>query len=636
MGNFSRDPQVRLADAVAKQYVGVRLQQGVPLVDADWNELEDLRRHETEVIGTQFIGNGVPHGSDGFRILESAEDNTFQIRAGIILAGGKRAFAADTTAYNTQPNAALVDTLETPGADTTLIAYLDAWEREVNSVEDEDMVDARIGIETTVRMRREWVVRTAEVENPQDLPAPPTGHVFYPLARIRRLATQARITFDMIEDLRRLDLSLAQSTKASLAVYGHLGTVTFDLDNFAELMDQTANAYTNILQSDLFMTDNFADASALEAVTVAAVFGRITQTAQTAALQARIRNLSNDDGIAVLRTLYHDQDNFITGLTPLVEDNSERVATANMLRDLRELLDGGEDDIPPGLRPAVIVTPNLPAAIEAQQQINMEIGNRTQSLPHGILNVQLVDGPPPETTIEAGQTYRYTFAVIFEPRTPGPAIEEIFQLRTAMNPPGWPVTFVDTEEEQQNITLTTGDTANVRVDIEIPAATGLTTAGLELNARSQNNPTEMNTTNTEVNLIIGSGSAQPNPVDILLTSPSINVEQDTVSVGRGGPIGLPGRGVNFIFNFTYSETVAEPVAFTASFVSNPPNTFEDVEDVTFSLGSTQGAEFEALVGFQATAASVNGTGGTLTVTMTQDDDEDISDEMVINLVVQKS
>ena len=30
----------------SKQYVNVRLQQGVPIVDADWNEMDDIRKHE--------------------------------------------------------------------------------------------------------------------------------------------------------------------------------------------------------------------------------------------------------------------------------------------------------------------------------------------------------------------------------------------------------------------------------------------------------------------------------------------------------------------------------------------------------------------------------------------------------------
>ena len=50
------------------RYVGVRLQQGVPLVDADWNEKEDIRRFELRAFLKWFVGDGVPAGNDGFRI----------------------------------------------------------------------------------------------------------------------------------------------------------------------------------------------------------------------------------------------------------------------------------------------------------------------------------------------------------------------------------------------------------------------------------------------------------------------------------------------------------------------------------------------------------------------------------------
>ncbi|MBP1468721.1 tail fiber domain-containing protein [Candidatus Chloroploca sp. M-50] len=69
MGNFSRNT----FDAL-KHYVGVRLQQGVPLVDADWNELEDIRRFELQAFLKWFVGDGVPAGNDGFRI-ESTGDS---------------------------------------------------------------------------------------------------------------------------------------------------------------------------------------------------------------------------------------------------------------------------------------------------------------------------------------------------------------------------------------------------------------------------------------------------------------------------------------------------------------------------------------------------------------------------------
>ncbi len=47
------------------RYVGVRLQQGVPIVDADWNEMEDVRKFELRAYLKWFVGNGIPEGNDG-------------------------------------------------------------------------------------------------------------------------------------------------------------------------------------------------------------------------------------------------------------------------------------------------------------------------------------------------------------------------------------------------------------------------------------------------------------------------------------------------------------------------------------------------------------------------------------------
>ena len=44
------------------------LLQGVPLVDADWNEAHDVRKFEVQAFLKWFVGNGVPEGNDGFHI----------------------------------------------------------------------------------------------------------------------------------------------------------------------------------------------------------------------------------------------------------------------------------------------------------------------------------------------------------------------------------------------------------------------------------------------------------------------------------------------------------------------------------------------------------------------------------------
>jgi hypothetical protein len=51
-----------------RSYIGVRLQQGVPLVDADSNEAHDIHKFELQAFLKWFVGDGVPEGNDGFRI----------------------------------------------------------------------------------------------------------------------------------------------------------------------------------------------------------------------------------------------------------------------------------------------------------------------------------------------------------------------------------------------------------------------------------------------------------------------------------------------------------------------------------------------------------------------------------------
>src|SRR3954454_16416381 len=65
------------------RYISVRLQQGVPIVDADWNEKDDIRRFEVRAFLKWFIGNGVPFGNNGFAIIGTGAANNFTISAGI-------------------------------------------------------------------------------------------------------------------------------------------------------------------------------------------------------------------------------------------------------------------------------------------------------------------------------------------------------------------------------------------------------------------------------------------------------------------------------------------------------------------------------------------------------------------------
>ena len=84
-GNFSNkqkdtfDPE--------KRYVGIRLQQGVPLLDRDWNEFEDIRRYEELMLRKWYVGNGSP--DNGFEISAvEPPANDFKIAAGRCIVDG--------------------------------------------------------------------------------------------------------------------------------------------------------------------------------------------------------------------------------------------------------------------------------------------------------------------------------------------------------------------------------------------------------------------------------------------------------------------------------------------------------------------------------------------------------------------
>ncbi len=230
MGNFSRDTFNKM-----KHYVGVRLQQSVPLVDADWNEQDDIRKHELQMFLKWFVGNGVPKGNDGFNIFSVNEgiNNDFFIKggdstveeAGRCLVEGWEVINEKDLKYTNQllyDKASLVaewdvlplKPLRPPqkGSRTDLV-YLDVWEREVNAAEDLDLFNKKIGIETCVRLKREWVVRVIEGKESKppkmpELPEPPAGHVFYLLAVITRKARKQIIEQNDIEDQRRIGVEV--------------------------------------------------------------------------------------------------------------------------------------------------------------------------------------------------------------------------------------------------------------------------------------------------------------------------------------------------------------------------------------------------------------------------------------------
>ncbi|MBU4261453.1 MAG: hypothetical protein KKC76_06170 [Proteobacteria bacterium] len=297
MGNFSRNTFDRL-----KHYVGVRLQQGVPLIDADWNEQEDIRKFELQAFLKWFAGNGVPSGNDGFLIMAAAgTTNNFDIKggdgtalgAGRILVEGLDAMLESTLRYTSQPlynNATLaakwgvapIAPLTTPGAARIDLVYIDVWEREVDSTEDSNLINPAIGIESCVRLRREWAVRVAQ--GASSLPSPPAGHGYYALASIKRPAGNAAILSEQIADLRTVGINLSALAAEIIdarGMKGNLGNrldesltkggqLRFNVVGSAQLNPELTGRVVTI-ENHLTRTDNPHNVTAAQAGALAAV-----------------------------------------------------------------------------------------------------------------------------------------------------------------------------------------------------------------------------------------------------------------------------------------------------------------------------------------------------------------------------
>ena len=213
MADFSQSPQDLLLASQQKGYVGIHIEQGVPVLDRDLNLLHDLVVATVRSVITRYIGNGVPAGADGFAVqARPAGQNSqdFGIAAaasgpGTALVGGIEVTIPAAITYTSQPG---VPPLTTPtSAGRTDTVYLDVSLTEVDGTVDTDLTNSQdVGVQTSVRLKPGFVVRVAEGG---PVPAPPTGHVFYPLAQLARPAGQDTITATMITDLRQRRLTVA-------------------------------------------------------------------------------------------------------------------------------------------------------------------------------------------------------------------------------------------------------------------------------------------------------------------------------------------------------------------------------------------------------------------------------------------
>jgi hypothetical protein len=214
-------------------HVNVRMQQGVPIVDADWNTQDDIRKFELRAFLKWYVGDGVPDLNDGFRIASGAA-NSFVIKAGPqaqpggltdqetalrqvgrFIVDGLDVFLRADVAFHqqplheSQPGAAalaerlgvpVITRLQTPPGDQTVVVELDVWERLLTPDEEPKLIHPALGVETCARTRREWVVRAYPSTSPE---ARLAGHSYATLATLQRFPNQETIADGQILDRRQ-------------------------------------------------------------------------------------------------------------------------------------------------------------------------------------------------------------------------------------------------------------------------------------------------------------------------------------------------------------------------------------------------------------------------------------------------
>lgn len=201
-GNFSNQKQDTFDPG--KGYTGIRLQKGVPLLDRDWNELEDIRRYAEVMLRKHYIGNGVPD-ENSFKIETSDPPaNDFKIHGGRCLVDGFEVEnGVDFILYSQQEE---VKTLNVPSSDRTDTVYLDVWVEEVTSTQDEALKNANdVRMETCIRHKIRWLVKVAE--GGQRVSEEPSHH-YYNIASIHRKEGKNTIEAADIVDLRSTGLEL--------------------------------------------------------------------------------------------------------------------------------------------------------------------------------------------------------------------------------------------------------------------------------------------------------------------------------------------------------------------------------------------------------------------------------------------
>jgi hypothetical protein len=150
----------------AKHYSKVVMQQGRVQLDADWNEQQAINRHHVETEGADVIGSsGAPKTSPGFHI--TPQGNDLRISKGHFYVDGILCENENDVPFTAQPDLRQIDQSLLPSTAGLYVAYLEAWERHITVLEDQEIRETALGgPDTATRTKTVWQVRLLRVTDP--------------------------------------------------------------------------------------------------------------------------------------------------------------------------------------------------------------------------------------------------------------------------------------------------------------------------------------------------------------------------------------------------------------------------------------------------------------------------------------
>lgn len=490
--------------------------------------------------------------------------------AGRILVDGQMALNETDLKYSEQPlfantvlaqlwQVAAVNNLTTPAVNETHVAYLDLWNREVDSNEDTELVDTRIGIETTRRLRREWVVRIATANNfPAVEAARPAGHTFYRLAHIDRVGGQARIDNPMISDERETDLALRKEVSYR-ALDGSVQVTS------AAMLARLAETRDNIRDFILFLTSKFvAPDSAYAAGEVIGIetLVAIANLAEHGIALLNAKSLDTKGALLLFGQILDAEKRFVstweTAVLPIVKPAGKIYDTAfkDVIARIKTFVTG---PAPIGFVPleAALQQKNLFEALRSQAQINSSFASEIDR-PIGTLLLTYLGSISPTIVKNVPFDLRYKVTGTVSPR-------DDLDVEVLLGA-GWQSTVKNSNGSTPlNIAFGPGtDSREFLVTVQ-PPNLDVATSQFNLRVSARHNTSGLTHSSTPKNLAVG----QPPPSseqDFAIAVGTTNV----VLVGDAFrvPINLTSANITFrVFNNTNSSV---PVALEFVPPGSPP------------------------------------------------------------------